>query len=68
VTTLRQDLEALGVLLELVAVFDGDGDRRVPIHLGKEPLRDPPLVTAFVTLTRTSGLTRGPTRADDLAG
>src|SRR3990170_257067 len=37
VSTLRQYLEALGARLELVAVFDDDGDRRVPIHLGKEP-------------------------------
>jgi hypothetical protein len=29
-------LEALGARLELIAVFD-DEDRRVPIHLGKEP-------------------------------
>ena len=36
VSTLRQYLEALGARLELVAVFDDDGDRRVPIHLGKE--------------------------------
>lgn len=35
VSTLRQYLEALGARLELVAVFD-DGDRRVPIHLGKD--------------------------------
>jgi hypothetical protein len=33
----RQYLEALGARLELVAVFDEDGERRVPIHLGKEP-------------------------------
>src|SRR5438105_2215461 len=36
VSTLRQYLEALGAHLELVAVFE-DEDRRVPIHLGKEP-------------------------------
>jgi DNA-binding Xre family transcriptional regulator len=36
VSTLRQYLEALGGRLELVAVFD-DEDRRVPVHLGKEP-------------------------------
>ncbi len=36
VSTLRQYLEALGARLELVAVFE-DEDRRVPIHLGKEP-------------------------------
>ncbi len=36
VSTLRQYLEALGARLELVAVFDDD-DRRVPVHLGKEP-------------------------------
>ena len=35
VSTLRDYLEALGARLELVAVFD-DGDRRVPVHLGKE--------------------------------
>ncbi len=37
VSTLRQYLEALGARLELVAVFDDDQERRVPIHLGKEP-------------------------------
>ena len=37
VSTLRQYLEALGVRLELVAVFDDEQERRVPIHLGKEP-------------------------------
>lgn len=36
VSTLRQYLEALGARLELVAVFD-DENRRVPVHLGKEP-------------------------------
>lgn len=36
VSTLRQYVEALGARLELVAVFE-DEDRRVPIHLGKEP-------------------------------
>jgi DNA-binding transcriptional regulator YiaG len=36
VSTLRQYLDALGARLELVAVFD-DEERRVPIHLGKEP-------------------------------
>jgi len=36
VSTLRQYLEALGARLELVAVFE-DEDRRVPIHLGREP-------------------------------
>jgi DNA-binding Xre family transcriptional regulator len=36
VSTLRQYLEALGARLELVAVFD-DEDRRVPVHLGREP-------------------------------
>lgn len=35
VSTLRQYLEALGARLELVAVFDDDEDRRVPIHLGR---------------------------------
>ncbi|MGH7752774.1 MAG: helix-turn-helix domain-containing protein [Gemmatimonadales bacterium] len=37
ISTLRQYLEGLGARLELVAVFDEDGERRVPIHLGKEP-------------------------------
>jgi DNA-binding Xre family transcriptional regulator len=37
VSTLRQYLEALGARLELVAVFDDEDERRVPIHLGKEP-------------------------------
>jgi DNA-binding transcriptional regulator YiaG len=37
VSTLRQYLEALGARLELVAVFEDDDDRRVPIHLGVEP-------------------------------
>ena len=36
VSTLRDYLEALGARLELVAVFE-DEDRRVPVHLGKEP-------------------------------
>ena len=36
ISTLRQYLEALGARLELVAVFDDDEERRVPIHLGKE--------------------------------
>lgn len=36
ISTLRQDLEALGARLELVAVFE-DEERRVPVHLGKEP-------------------------------
>lgn len=36
VSTLRQYLEALGARLELVAVFDDDDARRVPIHLGKD--------------------------------
>jgi len=36
ISTLRQYLAALGARLELVAVFD-DGDRRVPIELGKQP-------------------------------
>lgn len=36
VSTLRQYLDALGARLELVAVFDDDGDRRVPIHLGHD--------------------------------
>ena len=35
VSTLRQYLFGLGARLELVAVFDEDGERRVPIHLGK---------------------------------
>jgi len=34
VSTLRQYLEALGARLELVAIFEDDGERRVPIHLG----------------------------------
>jgi hypothetical protein len=33
---LRQYLEALGARLELVAVFEDDDDKRVPIHLGRE--------------------------------
>jgi hypothetical protein len=37
VSTLRQYLEALGARLELIAVFDEDGERRVPINLGREP-------------------------------
>jgi len=37
ISTLRQYLEALGARLELVAVFDDGDERRVPIHLGKEP-------------------------------
>jgi DNA-binding Xre family transcriptional regulator len=36
VSTLREYLEALGARLELVAVFDDDGERRVPIALGKD--------------------------------
>ena len=36
VSTLRDYLEALGARLELVAVFDEE-NRRVPVHLGKEP-------------------------------
>lgn len=36
ISTLRQYLEALGARLELIAVFDDDGERRVPIHLGKD--------------------------------
>lgn len=36
VSTLRDYLDALGARLELVAVFD-DEERRVPVHLGKEP-------------------------------
>ena len=35
VSTLRQYLKALGARLELVAVFDDDAERHVPIHLGK---------------------------------
>jgi transcriptional regulator with XRE-family HTH domain len=35
VSTLRQYLGALGARLELVAVFEDDGERRIPIHLGK---------------------------------
>ena len=36
VSTLRDYLEVIGARLELVAVFD-DKDRRVPVHLDKEP-------------------------------
>ncbi len=36
ISTLRQYLEALGARLELIAVFDDEDERRVPIHLGKE--------------------------------
>jgi len=36
VSTLRQYLEALGARLELVAVFEDDEQRRVPVHLGRE--------------------------------
>jgi len=36
VSTLRQYLEALGARLELVAVFEEDDDKRVPIHLGRK--------------------------------
>jgi DNA-binding Xre family transcriptional regulator len=39
VSTLRQYLEALGARLELVAVFDDDEDRRVPIYLGRKTPR-----------------------------
>jgi DNA-binding Xre family transcriptional regulator len=35
VSTLRQYLEALGARLELIAVFDEDGQRRAPILLGQ---------------------------------
>lgn len=35
VSTLRDYLDALGARLELVAVFEEDGDRRVPITLGR---------------------------------
>ncbi len=35
VSTLRQYLEGLGARLELVAVFDDDDERRIPVHLGK---------------------------------
>lgn len=37
VSTLRDCLDAMGARLELVAVFDDDGERRVPVHLGREP-------------------------------
>jgi len=37
VSTLRHYLDAMGARLELVAVFDDDGERRVPVHLGREP-------------------------------
>jgi DNA-binding Xre family transcriptional regulator len=36
-STLRDYLDAMGARLELVAVFDKDGERRVPVHLGREP-------------------------------
>jgi hypothetical protein len=36
ISTLRQYLEALGARLELIAVFDDEEERRVPIHLGKD--------------------------------
>ena len=39
VSTLRQYLDALGARLELVAVFDDDEDRRVPIYLGRKTQR-----------------------------
>ena len=35
VSTLRQYLAGLGARLELVAVFDDEDERRVPLHLGK---------------------------------
>jgi DNA-binding Xre family transcriptional regulator len=38
VSTLRDYLDAMGARLELVAVFDEDGERRVPVHLGREPV------------------------------
>ncbi len=34
VSTLRQYVEGLGARLELVAIFEDDEERRVPIHLG----------------------------------
>jgi len=37
VSTLRDYLDAMGARLELVAVFDGEDERRVPVHLGREP-------------------------------
>lgn len=37
ISTLRQYLEAVGARLELVAVFDDEEERRVLIHLGREP-------------------------------
>jgi len=37
VSTLRDYLDAMGARLELVAVFDGNDERRVPVHLGHEP-------------------------------
>ena len=36
VSTPRDYLEAIGSRLELVVVFDYE-DRRVPVHLGKDP-------------------------------
>ena len=35
VSTLRDYLDAIGARLELVAVFDDDDERRVPVHLGR---------------------------------
>lgn len=37
VSTLRDYLDAIGARLELVAVFDDEDERRVPVHLGREP-------------------------------
>jgi DNA-binding Xre family transcriptional regulator len=37
VSTLRDYLDAMGARLELVAVFDEDGEQRVPVQLGRDP-------------------------------
>jgi DNA-binding Xre family transcriptional regulator len=36
ISTLRDYLEAMGARLELVAVFEDDNERRVPINIGKD--------------------------------
>jgi DNA-binding transcriptional regulator YiaG len=36
ISTLRDYLETTGARLELVAVFDDDNERRVPINIGKD--------------------------------
>ena len=35
-STLRKYLERLGARLELLAVFDSDDERAVPIHIGEQ--------------------------------